>query len=154
MTTTLKTSNLAQTATRLGWAGLLPFVAAPVALYGWAEQAALVGSAIAAYALAILCFLAGAWWGIALLRSRPVILVASNLMVIIACLGFVLLDLRATLLLLAVLLLGTVGVERLSPMFRPQPPYYAALRMRLSGVACVSLVLSAWVLGRLSAGLL
>jgi hypothetical protein len=140
------TTTSAQTATRLGWAGLLPFVAAPFVLYWSAEQASLVGSAIAAYALAILCFLAGSWWGIGLLRRQPAILIASNLMVIVACLGFVLLEPRASLLLLAVLLLGTVGLERLHPMFRPQPDYYAALRVRLSGVASVSLLLSALLL--------
>lgn len=140
------TTTSEQTATRLGWAGLLPFVAAPVALYWSAEQTRLVGSAIAAYALAILCFLAGAWWGIALLRRRPVILVASNLMVVVACFGFVLLGTRASLILLAVLLLGTVALERLHPMFRAQPDYYAALRVRLSVVASLSLLLSAVLL--------
>ena len=140
------TTSLEQTATRLGWAGLLPFVAAPGALYLSPDYAPRVALAIAAYGLAILCFLAGAWWGIALLRRHPAILIASNLMVIIACFGFVLLDLRAFLLLLAVLLLATIALERLHPMFRPQPGYYAALRMRLSVVASLSLMLSAWVL--------
>jgi hypothetical protein len=32
------TTTLEQTATRLGWAGLLPLVAAPLALYWSAEQ--------------------------------------------------------------------------------------------------------------------
>lgn len=106
----------------------------------------MVATAIAAYGLAIVCFLAGAWWGIALLRRRPVVLIVSNLVVIVACFGFVLLDTRAALSLLAVLLLGTIALERLHPMFRPTPLYYAALRTRLSVVASVSLLLSAWVL--------
>ena len=137
---------VAKTATCLGWLGLLPFVAAPIALYGSAEQAALIGSAITAYALAILCFLCGAWWGMALLRRQPAVLIVSNLIVIIACFGFVLLGPRAALGLLAVLMLVTVGFERVHPMFHPQPDYYAALRMRLSGVASLSLVLSAMLL--------
>lgn len=140
------TASVEQTATRLGWAGLLPFVAAPVALYVSAEHAPLLATAIAAYALAILCFLTGAWWGIALLRRQPGVLVISNLVVVIAWLGFVLLDLRACVILLAVLLPGTVALERLHPVFRPQPDYYAALRMRLSVVASLSLLLSALML--------
>jgi hypothetical protein len=140
------TGTLAKTATRLGWAGLLPFVAAPVALYWSAGYSTLVGAALAAYALAILCFLAGAWWGIALLRQRPAILVVSNVVVIIACLGFILLDLRDSLFLLALLLAGTVGLERRHPMFEPQPDYYAGLRLRLSVVASLSLWLSALLL--------
>lgn len=140
------TTSLTKTATCLGWMGLLPFVTAPVALYWSAEQATLIGPALTAYALAILCFLCGAWWGIALLRHQPAILIISNLIVIIACLGFALLGQRAVLLLLAVLMLVTVGFERLHPMFHPQPDYYAALRMRLSGVASLSLALSAVLL--------
>jgi hypothetical protein len=132
-----------QTATLLGRAGLLPFLAAPLALFLGVEQTFLVGSDLAAYALAILSFLAGAWWGIALLRRQPAILILSNVAVIIAWLGFVLLDLRGSLLLLAVLLPATVVVERLHPMFAPQPDYYAALRLRLSVVAGLSLLLSA-----------
>lgn len=139
-------TSVEQTATRLGWAGLLPFVAAPVALYVSADHASLVGSAIAAYALAILCFLSGAWWGIALLRRQPGLLVISNLVVVIAWLGFVLLDLRACVIVLAVLLPGTVVLERLHPVFRLQPDYYAALRMRLSAVASLSLLLCALML--------
>lgn len=135
-----------QTATRLGWAGLLPFVAAPPGLYWSSGQMPLMASAIAAYGLAIVCFLAGAWWGIALLRRRPAVLIASNLVVIVACFGFVLLDIRASLSLLALLLLGTIALERLHPMFRPTPGYYAVLRIRLSVVASVSLLMSALVL--------
>ena len=135
-----------QTAKRLGWAGLLPFMAAPIALYWSAEQTAMVGFAIAAYALVILCFLAGAWWGIALLRRRPAILFVSNLVVVVAWAGFVLLDRQTFLLLLAALLIGTVVLERMYPMFRPQPQYYAALRMCLSAIASLSLVLSALLL--------
>ena len=140
------TITVPQTAIRLGWWGLLPFVAAPIAVYGSPGQADLVGAAVAAYALAIVCFLAGAWWGIALLRRKQDILVASNVVVIIACLGFVLLDLPTAMLLLAALLLAVVAVERLHPVFRPQPDYYAALRMRLSIVAGLSLLLSSLLL--------
>ena len=140
------TASVEQTATRLGWAGLLPFLAAPVALYVWPHHASQLGTALAAYALAILCFLTGAWWGIALLRRQVGLLVISNLVVVIAWLGFVLLDLRACAIVLAVLLPGTVVLERLHPVFTPQPDYYAALRMRLSVVASLSLLLSALML--------
>ncbi|QFU76774.1 DUF3429 family protein [Halioglobus maricola] len=132
----------ARTASRLGWAGLLPFLAAPLAVSVSTNPAEIVGPAIAAYSLAIVCFLMGAWWGIALLRQAPVILVASNVVVIAACLGFVLLGLRANLLLQALLLAGAIVVERMHPMFGPQPDYYATLRLRLSAVASLALMLS------------
>lgn len=134
------------TAMRLGWAGLLPFVAAPLALLLLPGLASWVGPSLLAYALAILCFLSGAWWGIALLRRRAGVLVASNAMVIVACLGVVFLPLRAALCLLAGLLLLTVVIERGHGMFSPQPAYYATLRLRLSLVAGVSLILSAAIL--------
>lgn len=138
--------TVSATAKRLGWAGLLPFVAAPVAILGAGDRAPQVGSALAAYALAIVCFLAGAWWGIALLRRRPEILIASNVLVLVACVGFVLLGLGGSMLLLAVLLLAAVGVERWHPVFRPQPHYYVLMRLRLSVVASVSLLFSALLL--------
>jgi hypothetical protein len=47
---------------------------------------------------------------------------------------------------LAVLLLGTIALERLHPMFRPQPDYYAALRILLSIVASLSLLVLASML--------
>ena len=139
-------ATTSRTTTGLGWAGLTPFLTAPVALYVAVEPGTVVAPALAAYGLAIVCFLVGSWWGIALLRREPFILVGSNLVVITACLGFVLLELKANLLLQAALLAGTVGLERMHPMFRPQPNYYATLRMRLSMVASLSLLLSAMLL--------
>jgi len=121
-------------------------VAAPAAILGAGEWGRPVGSALAAYAMAIVCFLAGAWWGVALLRRRPEILIASNVVVIVACLGFVLLGLGGSMLLLAVLLLAVVGVEHWHTAFRPQPHYYALMRLRLSVVASVSLLSSAFLL--------
>ena len=131
----------ARTASRLGWAGLLPFLAAPLAVSVSTNPADMVGPALVAYSLAIVCFLMGSWWGIALLRRTPVILVVSNVVVIAACLGCVFMGLRANLLLLALLLAGTIGVERMHPMFWPQPDYYATLRLRLSAVASLTLLL-------------
>ena len=133
-------SPVPATATRLGWAGLLPFVAAPAIVLSAADLAVPVGPALMAYALAILCFLSGAWWGMALLRRRPGVLVASNAMVIVGCLGVVFLPVQAALYLLAGLLVLTVVFERRHPLFSPQPSYYAALRLRLSLVAGASLV--------------
>lgn len=130
----------------LGWAGLLPFVAAPVALVLLPDAAALVVSGVATYALAILCFLAGAWWGIALLRRYPGVLIASNAVVIAGWLGYLFLPPDWALCLLALLLAATVLFERSHPMFRPQPAYYAALRLRLSVVATPSLLASALLL--------
>ncbi len=127
----------------LGWAGLLPFIAAPAALHLFPDAAARLVVAVATYALAILCFLAGAWWGIALLRRRWEVLLVSNAVVIAGWAGYLLLPSRWVLCLLALLLAVTVLFERTHPMFAPQPAYYAALRLRLSAIAALSLVAAA-----------
>ncbi len=128
-----------RTATRLGWAGLLPFPAlalAPLLLPGYPWRDWLAG-----YALAIVCFLAGAWWGIALLRNRYRILLASNAVVVVAWLAF-LADSTLFLPLAACLLYLEYRVEQSHSMFAPTPYYYRRLRLQLTAVACLSLLLA------------
>ena len=98
---------------------------------------------LASYALAIFCFLAGVWWGLALIRRSHWALLASNGAVIVAFIGYIALGSREFLLLCAVLFPATVVVERKAKLFRPQPVYYARLRLRLTLVAVSGLVIGA-----------
>lgn len=73
------------TVTRLlGIAGLVPFVApALLALSGSALAAAAVPVA-AAYALAIICFLCGSWWGAAQASGERAGLLLSNIYLLLS----------------------------------------------------------------------
>ncbi len=126
-----------RTATRLGWAGLIPFPALVIASQLLPGQPWLAW--LAAYALAIICFLAGAWWGIALLRRDVRILLASNAVVVFAWACF-LANAALFLPLAACLLYLEYRVEQGYPLFGPTPHYYRQLRLRLTAIACVSLL--------------
>jgi hypothetical protein len=128
----------------LGWAGLLPFIGLPLAILLDPHHAVLWGEIMASYALAIICFLVGVWWGLALIRRSVAALVLSNAVVIVAFFGHVLLTVESFLLLCALLFPGTVIIERRLRLFRPQPAYYARLRMLLTVVATASLLIAAY----------
>ena len=130
-------------ATWLGRAGLLPFVAGPLAIYFYPGHAQLTGRVLSLYALSIICFLVGIWWGLGLIRRQASALVISNAIVLLAFFGHFALATQNFLLLCALLFPATVIAERILPLFRPQPRYYARLRAQLTGVAALSLVLSA-----------
>jgi len=107
------------------------------------HHARLYAELLANYALAIVCFLVGIWWGIALIRRSAAILTLSNAVVIIAFAGRSLLNYSPFFLLCAALLVFTLLVERHHSMFRRQPAYYATLRGGVSGVAVVMLAIAA-----------
>ena len=130
-------------ATWLGRAGLLPFIASPLAIYFYPDHAQLIGQVTGSYALSIICFLVGIWWGLGLIRRRASALLISNAVVLTAFFGHIGLSTGVFLLLGACLFAATVIVERVHPLFQPQPPYYARLRAQLTAVATLSLVLSA-----------
>lgn len=133
-------------ATSLGRAGLLPFCAAPLLIYLDPGHAALYARMLASYALAIICFLVGVWWGLALIRRSPLALLLSNGVVIVAFFGHALLAPPAFFVLCALLFPATVLVERRMALFRAQPAYYASMRLQLTSVATLALLLSAALL--------
>ncbi len=134
---------LPKVASWLGRAGLLPFIGLSLATHLDPERAALWRNVLATYALAINCFLVGAWWGIALIRRYWSVLIISNVIVLIIFFGQLLLSVENFLLLCALLFPCTLITERLHPMFKPQPTYYAQLRLQLTVVATVTLLLAA-----------
>ena len=137
------TDSLPAVATALGRAGLLPFVALPFLMFWLPGAASLWAAALANYALAITCFLPGAWWGLSLIRRSNSALLLSNALVIVAFSGRTLLDPGAFFVLAALLLVTTLVIEQRHPMFRPQPLYYARLRLQLTIVACAGLGVAA-----------
>lgn len=136
----LLANDLPTVATWLGRAGLLPFIGLSLATYLDTERALLWGNVLATYALAIHCFLAGAWWGITLIRRYWEILVISNAAVLVAFFGQVLLAVDDFLMLCALLFTCTLLIERQHPAFQQQPSYYAQLRLQLTAVATLALL--------------
>jgi len=126
----------------LGYAGLLPFCAAPLLMWSEPHHRSVYAHVFASYSLAIICFLVGVWWGLALIRRSPIALVLSNAVVIVAVFGQAMLPNSGFFLLCALLFPATVFVERSAHLFQTQPPYYARLRLQLSSVATVALLLA------------
>lgn len=129
--------------TLLGRAGLLPFIVTPILMLIAPGHRDLWTLAISNYALAILCFLVGSWWGLALIRRRADAIVASNVLLLAAVLGNTTLPSSLFLPLAALLLATTVILENTHPLFSRQPPYYARLRRHLTIVAVPALLIAA-----------
>jgi len=125
----------------LGYAGALPFILAVLLVMVPGDHHSVVRTSLLLYSLAIVSFLAGSWWGIALLRRQPAILVASNVLVVTAWLGAWLLHPAPALLCLAGVLIATVLVERRHRVFTSQPAYYRGLRLKLTVISVLALVL-------------
>jgi hypothetical protein len=123
--------------TGLAAAGAVPFGAFVVlALTGTATAFALHGLLI--YSLAILCFLAGSWWGLALLmaevtsRQRGWILVLSNGVVVLAVTATLLLPPRLAVFALGAMYLLLLSGEASIVGLQRQPDYYRNMRLRVS----------------------
>jgi Protein of unknown function (DUF3429) len=136
-----------RTATLLGLAGLTPFYLAPLAMWIDVHHGRLYAELLANYALCIICFLVGIWWGLALIRRSRSALIISNAVVLIALFSRSLLTYSPFFLVCAVLFVFTVFVERRHRLFKPQPTYYARLRLGLSAVAAVMLTIAAVLTG-------
>ncbi|MBK5944283.1 hypothetical protein CCR79_10400 [Halorhodospira halophila] len=135
----------------LGYAGLIPFVVgllvAAAAPAGVHEQAV---AATLAYGAAILAFLGGVHWGVALLRDqRPwPVMTVGVLPALVGWLGAglgVVAAPAAGALLLAAGFAAWYGYERLADPGTGFPPWYRQLRGRLTAVVCAVLVLLALI---------
>jgi len=124
----------------LGYAGLLPFVLSALLVLFIPAVEQFVSAGLLGYAVAIISFLGGSWWGMALLRRQPRILIASNCIVILAWGGAWLLAEGHALLLMSALLVALLLIENKHPMFNPQPRYYRRLRLVLTSIAVLTLV--------------
>ncbi len=131
------------TATWLGRAGLLPFIALAAALVVDVHHAAFWQRALGLYALGILCFLLGSWWGMALIKRYPSALLLSNGLFLVAFFSYLALSPATLFFVYAAMFVVIVLVERRHPLFAPQPSYYARLRAQLSAVAAIALCTAA-----------
>lgn len=76
--------NLPNTARLPGFAGLTPFWALAIAMLVWPAATRLWQTLLTNYALAIVCFLVGIWWGLSLIRRGITGLLLCNAIVIVA----------------------------------------------------------------------
>ena len=129
----------------LGYSGVLPFISLAIAI-ALQPQQKIWQQLMAGYTLAILCFLLGAWWAIALLRRYKLPLILSNLVVIATVFSFILLPTAYFYLLAATVFIGLTVFERRHQQFSRQPVYYAIMRVRLSAIAASALVASCLVI--------
>lgn len=127
----------------LGRLGLIPFVALAAAVVLDPHHRSLFATALAGYSFGILAFLLGSWWGLALVRRQPRALLASNLFFLLTFFAYLLLPTRAYLFAGAGIFLALLLVEHSHPLFRPQPAYYARLRIQLSFIAALAMLLCA-----------
>lgn len=123
----------------LGFAGLIPFVIPALLVVAGSNQAGLAASIAEAYAFGIICFLAGSWWGIALLPGHRAALLLSNLYFLIAFFTF-LFALPWWSLIAAVLLSGIFFVELNASMLPAFPEHYRKLRAALTLIASASML--------------
>ena len=142
----LFSDTTARSTTWLGRAGSLPFIGFLLAFYLQPQHQSLWTNALATYTLTIICFLVGAWWGLALVRRNAVVLVLSNIIVLMAFFGHLLLTAGQFLPLGAFLLFVTLAAERRHPLFKAQPRYYTRLRLQLTLVASMSLLITTLLL--------
>lgn len=142
-TTDLSQQPTSKAALTLGYLGLIPFVGLALAAPVLPQHLAQMQQLMADYTLCILCFLVGSWWGLGLIRRAPSALVLSNVIVIAVWLSRTALLPDQFLYLSALLFIILIVCERLMPLFKPQPTYYRNLRLRLTGVACLALCMTA-----------
>ena len=135
------TDNRHKTAKALGWAGILPFAA--LALVAYFDAPASLQLLLIGYVLAILAFLNGSVWGVALERTADPskALIASNLLVL-AGLPALLMPLSAAAGWLA-LLFGLQLLAEWRWVLTGHPGWYRRLRLMLSSTAIALLVIAA-----------
>ncbi len=129
--TTGDPANAQKVITLLGYAGLLPFVAATLVIAIDASWSTKALHLVSAYAFGIICFLTGSWWGLALRKNNTHALWLSNVFFLLCFFNYVLVPawwpLAATLLLLAIFIL-----EQNARLFPPFPTHYRTLRTLLT----------------------
>lgn len=135
------TNNKHKTARALGWAGLIPFAA--LALMGYFNAPDSLQLLLVGYGLAILAFLNGSLWAVALERpsDRPAALIASNLL-LLAGLPALLMPLSAASGWLA-LLFGLHLLAEWRWTLTGHPGWYRRLRLMLSSAAVALLIVAA-----------
>ena len=122
----------------LGYAGLIPFVCAAFLVVSASPHAALSAELVGSYALAIICFLFGSWWGMAQSSAVRTTLMLSNALLLLA-LAVYLFAREWWPLTAAWLLVGTWLCEQSRSLFPRYAPEYRVMRTVLTLVAASSM---------------
>ena len=122
----------------LGYAGLVPFAVPAALLLTGSAHADLASTIASGYALAILCFLCGSWWGMAQATALRGTLLLSNAYLLLA-LALYLFAAEWWALAAALLLVGAWLCEQNSTLFPAYPGEYRRLRTILTLGASVSM---------------
>jgi hypothetical protein len=131
----------------LGYAGLLPFVCTALLMVFASPHASLAAELAGSYALAIICFLFGSWWGMAQSSAVRTTLLLSNALLLLA-LALYLFVREWWPLAAAGLLVGAWLCEQSRSLFPAYAPQYRVMRSLLTLVAASSMglvqLLTAW----------
>ena len=122
----------------LGYAGLIPFVLAAAMVLSASPYSALAQSLAASYALAIICFLCGSWWGMAQRSAVGATLLLSNAYLLLALALFLLIPAWWALA-AALLLVGALLCEQSRKLFPDYANEYRRMRAILTLLAAASM---------------
>jgi hypothetical protein len=121
----------------LGYCGAIPFLAFFLAAVFWGGLPADWQTVNDSYALGIILFLLGSWWGVALIVPNPLITVLSNALFLFALAAFLWLNPWWPLI-AAILFVVMLVSEGSSYTFKRQTPSYRKMRKQLSCIAAIS----------------
>jgi hypothetical protein len=122
----------------LGYAGLIPFVYAALLVVSASPHASLAAELVGSYALAIICFLFGSWWGMAQSSDVRTTLLLSNTLLLLA-LTLYLFAREWWPLAAAGLLVGAWLCEQSRGLFPVYAPQYRFMRTFLTLIAAGSM---------------
>ena len=125
--------------TGLGYAGLIPFVIPALLVLAGSAFSGFAITTAETYALAIICFLTGSWWGMATGPGKQAGILLSNVYLVIAFL-LMLLAPAWWALAAAILLLGIFALERSQSLFAVLSDYYRHMRAVLTVIASASML--------------
>ncbi len=140
-------SDYAKTSAPLALAGTLPFVACALLPFAGVVSVPYLGAldrVVAAYGLAIVCFLAGALWGSCLNRrpvASPAILIGSNTIFLAAWFAYVGASVDAAILMQLIALLVLLLIDHNLRKKHVISHAYFRLRAKATIIAVVSLLL-------------
>ena len=122
----------------LGYAGLVPFVFAALLVASASPHASLATELVGSYALTIICFLYGSWWGMAQSSAVRTTLLLSNTLLLLA-LALYLFAREWWPLAAAGLLVGTWLCEQNRGLFPDYASQYRVMRTLLTLIAASSM---------------
>jgi hypothetical protein len=122
----------------LGYGGLIPFVLPALLVVSGSGHGPAVTALAGSYALAIICFICGSWWGMAQASATRATLWLSNAYLLLALLLYLFAS-QWWSLSAALLLLGAWVCEQSSGLFPAYPRDYRRLRAMLTLVAASSM---------------